>query len=223
MRLDPELIKSERQNRAWSQEHLAHVAGLGLRTIQRIEKTGSASFESAQALASVLSIPLHELSAGANSTVAVPKEATRYGPLTQTLSGLAAICLVAAATMLVANSTLAEKILLDVGVLVGDEDARVGRLLTAEGKEAEMRIDEVLRFVITPTIQEDGRVLLTAKIYEFQGDKFVLSAEPKLITTNKKEAEIRISSQAGKAFRFLITPHAGDQRAKSATSRTLPD
>lgn len=209
MRLDPKLVKSERQNRAWSQEHLAHVAGLGLRTIQRIEKTGAASFESARALASVLSIPLHDLSAGAKSMVATPKEAEGYGFLTHTFSGLVAICLVAAGTMLVANTSWAEKILLDVGIVVGDEDARVGRLLTAEGKEAEMRIDELLRFVITPTIQDDGRVLLTAKIYEFRGDKFVLSAEPKLITANKKEAEIRISSEAGKAFRFMITPHAG--------------
>lgn len=200
MQLDPKLVKSERQNRAWSQEHLAHVAGLGLRTIQRIEKTGAASFESAQALASVLSIPLHDLSGGANSMVATRKEAKRYGFLTHTFSGLVAICLVASGTMLVANTSWAEKILLDVGIVVGEEDARVGRLLTVEGKEAEMRIDELLRFVITPTIQDDGRVLLTAKIYEFRGDKFVLSAEPKLITANKKEAEIRISSEAGKAF-----------------------
>lgn len=210
MQLDPKLIKLERQNRAWSQEHLAHVTGLGLRTVQRIEKTGSASFESAQALSSVLSIPLHDLSAGASSTLAAPKEAKRYRLLTQSFSGLVAICLVASATMLVANTSWAEKILLDVGIVVGDEDARVGRLLTAEGKEAEMRIDEVLRFVITPTIQDDGRVLLTAKIYEFRGNRFVLSAEPKLITANKKEAEIRISSEAGKAIRFLITPHAGN-------------
>lgn len=209
MRLDPKMVKSERQNRAWSQEHLAHVAGLGLRTIQRIEKTGAASFESARALASVLSIPLHDLSAGASSMVATRKEAERSGLLTHTFSGLIAICLVVAATTLVANTSWAEKILLDVGIVVGEEDARVGRLLTAEGKEAEMRIDELLRFVITPTIQDDGRVLLTAKIYEYRGDQFVLSAEPQLITANKKEAEIRISSEAGKAFRFLITPHAG--------------
>ena len=40
MKVDSSYIKRERERRAWSQEHLAEVTGLGLRTIQRIEKTG---------------------------------------------------------------------------------------------------------------------------------------------------------------------------------------
>ena len=31
MKVDATLIRSEREKRAWSQEHLAEVAGLGLR------------------------------------------------------------------------------------------------------------------------------------------------------------------------------------------------
>ncbi len=50
MNVDSNLIKSERHRRAWSQDHLAEVAGLSLRTIQRVEKTGTASYESAQSL-----------------------------------------------------------------------------------------------------------------------------------------------------------------------------
>ena len=63
MRVDSNLIKSEREKRGWSQGHLASVAGLSLRTIQRIEKTGSASFESATALASVFSLEVAALRA----------------------------------------------------------------------------------------------------------------------------------------------------------------
>ena len=63
VRVDSNLIKSERENRGWSQGHLASVAGLSLRTIQRIEKTGSASFESVTALASVLSVDVADLRA----------------------------------------------------------------------------------------------------------------------------------------------------------------
>src|SRR3954471_5709709 len=61
MRVDPKRIRAERERRAWSQEHLATVSGLGLRTIQRIEKTGAASFESARALAAVLEVSVAEL------------------------------------------------------------------------------------------------------------------------------------------------------------------
>jgi len=61
MKVDSNMIRSERENRGWSQSHLAQVSGLSLRTIQRIEKTGSASFESVTALASVLSIEVADL------------------------------------------------------------------------------------------------------------------------------------------------------------------
>lgn len=66
VRVDSNLIKSERENRGWSQDHLARVAGLSLRTIQRIEKTGAASFESVTALASVLSVEVADLRANAS-------------------------------------------------------------------------------------------------------------------------------------------------------------
>ena len=61
MKVDGRLIRSERERRAWSQEHLAQVAGLGRRTIQRIETTGLASYESAKALASVLELSMSSL------------------------------------------------------------------------------------------------------------------------------------------------------------------
>src|SRR5687767_109073 len=61
VKVDSNLIRSERENRGWTQDHLARVAGLSLRTIQRIEKTGSASLESVTALASVLSVEVANL------------------------------------------------------------------------------------------------------------------------------------------------------------------
>ena len=61
LKVNSQFIRSKRQQRAWSQEHLAHVSGLGIRTIQRIEGTGLSSYESAKAIASVLEIPVAEL------------------------------------------------------------------------------------------------------------------------------------------------------------------
>jgi hypothetical protein len=54
MQINSNLIKQERTKRAWSQEHLAQVTGLGLRTIQRIETSGMASNESIASIATVL-------------------------------------------------------------------------------------------------------------------------------------------------------------------------
>jgi transcriptional regulator with XRE-family HTH domain len=61
MKIDAKRIREERQRRAWSQEHLATLTGLGLRTVQRIESAGGASHESIAAIASVMSIPVDQL------------------------------------------------------------------------------------------------------------------------------------------------------------------
>ena len=61
VQVDSDLIRSEREKRAWSQEHLAGAAGIGVRTIQRIEATGVASYESVRAMSAALEIPVNTL------------------------------------------------------------------------------------------------------------------------------------------------------------------
>lgn len=54
-------IKRWREERHWSQEHLADLAGVGLRTIQRIESGEQASAESLKALASAYQVDVTAL------------------------------------------------------------------------------------------------------------------------------------------------------------------
>jgi transcriptional regulator with XRE-family HTH domain len=61
MKIDGNRIKREREQRAWTQEHLAGATGLSLRTIQRIEATGMASYDSLNALAAVFSLAIADL------------------------------------------------------------------------------------------------------------------------------------------------------------------
>jgi transcriptional regulator with XRE-family HTH domain len=61
MELNKHKLKDQRDSRAWSQTQLAEVSGLSLRTIQRIEKTGVASQESAKSLASVYKCSITDL------------------------------------------------------------------------------------------------------------------------------------------------------------------
>jgi len=63
VQVDRDLIRSEREKRAWSQEHLAGAAGIGARTIQRIEATGIASYESVRAISAALEIAVSALRA----------------------------------------------------------------------------------------------------------------------------------------------------------------
>ena len=53
---DTARIKRWREERHWSQEHLAELAGVGLRTLQRIENGQQASAETLKALASAFQV-----------------------------------------------------------------------------------------------------------------------------------------------------------------------
>lgn len=54
-------VKKERDERAWTQAHLAKVAEVSHRTIQRLERDGSASFETLMAVANAFEIEVKEL------------------------------------------------------------------------------------------------------------------------------------------------------------------
>lgn len=65
MKMDIGRLKALRETRGWSQEHLASVAGLSSRTVQRIEAEGKASAESRMAISAALGIePTHLLENG---------------------------------------------------------------------------------------------------------------------------------------------------------------
>jgi len=63
MKVSSETIRKWREERAWSQEHLADITGLSLRTIQRVEAEGKASNETRMALASAFGCGLAEMEA----------------------------------------------------------------------------------------------------------------------------------------------------------------
>lgn len=59
---DTAKIKRWREERHWSQEHLAQLAGVGLRTLQRIENGQQASSETLKALANAFNVDVVALS-----------------------------------------------------------------------------------------------------------------------------------------------------------------
>jgi transcriptional regulator with XRE-family HTH domain len=50
MKIDTAKLKSKRQAKGWTQQHLADISGISLRTIQRAEMNGSVSTETISAL-----------------------------------------------------------------------------------------------------------------------------------------------------------------------------
>ena len=56
MKLNAKKIKNFREQHCWSQDELASITGLSIRTIQRVEKTGNSSLETVKALGAVFKV-----------------------------------------------------------------------------------------------------------------------------------------------------------------------
>jgi transcriptional regulator with XRE-family HTH domain len=201
--IDRHFIRSERERRAWSQEHLATVADLGVRTIQRIEATGLASYESAKAIAGAFEMPVSEI------VPAAPIRKSWYPELkSRSARATAAIAasVLAAASLLIGQAVLAKDVMLNVGFTLNDEQKAV-QLLTAEGKDAELLVSGQFRLVVVPTIKPDGHVLLTMRLYEHDGRDLVRVAQPVLLAKNNQEAAFQSVSDRGDKITVVITPH----------------
>jgi len=201
MQVKRDLIRREREKRAWSQEHLGKVAGLGLRTVQRIEATGLASYESIAAIAAVLEMPASELAADTN----VVTRGLASGSRVVKIASAIAATVVVATGVFFAQGVFADDVMLSVEMNLNDEE-RQALLRTADGKDAEIVVDGLFRLVIVPTVRGDGTVYLATQVYESDGTGYVLVSEPELATASDMMAEIRVSTDRGNAFTVMITP-----------------
>jgi hypothetical protein len=122
-------------------------------------------------------------------------------------AGLGFALVTLAAALLIARSVIAEQVMLEVGVSVDEVDRGISRLITEEGRRAEVLIDEIARIVLVPTLRDDGLILITTEVYVYDGSGYVLATQPKVATRSERVAEIQFGTDAGQRFRFLITPH----------------
>lgn len=56
MEINAQKVKQLRQERSWTQQHLAQASGISLRTVQRIERYGTTSNETFMSLCAVLEV-----------------------------------------------------------------------------------------------------------------------------------------------------------------------
>jgi transcriptional regulator with XRE-family HTH domain len=202
MKVNSALIVAERQKRAWSQQHLATAAGLSLRTVQRIESDSRLSYESAQALASCLQIPLSE--------VMVRENTKRRARAKVAVSALVA-AVAAGFAFVSVQRVSAQQVLLDVGVTrsEGDNLNRFNsQMLLDDGEEIELPMEGEFNVVLAPTVLANGEVVLSIKLYEFRDSVYELIGEPRLVTSDGTAAEIAVSagSDSERIYQIAITP-----------------
>jgi DNA-binding XRE family transcriptional regulator len=216
MKVDSSYIKAQRARRAWSQEHLAEVTGLGLRTIQRIEKTGAASYESARSLAAVFEIDVAELRV-AVPVVAPPRISVSLRPVLGVVGALVA----GGALLITTSSFAADQVLMDVALSVDsptEADRALAKQVLVEDGTRVSDVNELtlgnLRFSIVPRVQTPDRVLLEVSIYERRGDEEVVVTEGQLISVNGEPTGALVYGDAH-TLRFTITAQVNPPRLPS--------
>ena len=211
MNVDSSYIREQRERRAWSQEHLAEVTGLGLRTIQRIEKTGTASYESARSLAAVFDVDVAEL--GDESAAGGPRLSVPLRPFLGVVAALAT-----GAALLFANRSFADQVLMDIGMALvtttpGSAAVDTRELFTQVVVDDDqtlvpnvndLRLEE-FRFTIVPRLLPDGPILIEMQIFERHGENEVLLSSRRVVVADGEKAEVATGDDA-RRFRLSITP-----------------
>ena len=214
MKIDSSYIKAQRARRAWSQEHLAEVSGLGLRTIQRIEKTGAASYESARSLAAVFEMDVAALRV-AEPVVVEPR---RVSLSMRQLLGVVGALVTGGALLVTTSTFAADKVLMDLSVAVDsktDEDQSLATKVVVDDGALVPEVNDLklgdLRFSIVPRVQTPDRVLLEVSIYEKRGDQEVVVSEPRLIALSGEGASVVIDDDS-RTVRLAITAEVNPPR-----------
>lgn len=203
MQLNKETLKSAREKRAWSQSHLAEVAGLSMRTVQRIERTGSASLESAKALAAAFDTCVEQLS---TSNSVMPFNQYPSSSMTARLATLVAVCSSVLLGFSWWSTAYAEPIMVDLAVSNNDRVLASVQLLNEAGEQSEMQIDGVLKVQLRST-NVDGKVRLAAQIFEYTDSSYELKSKPEIISANNEPAEIHFDAENGETYRLRFKPH----------------
>jgi len=191
-------ISSLRKARAWSQQQLAEVASVSLRTIQRIEKSGNASQESVKSISSAFSIKPEDILIDESEKFSVIKRAKKY---------IATILALGAASLLYASFSTASPIMLKVDASSNDEQVASIQLLNEEGAESEIRVDNKLKIELNAEQTPENQIRLKTKIYEFnESEGFVHVVSPVLLTEFNKSAGIKFTDSSGVPFEIQVTP-----------------
>ena len=99
MIVNSQFIIAQRKSKAWSQQHLADVSGLSLRTIQRIERSGTGSPDSIKAVAMAFGLVPADLMQSAETELAPLEQNKRFNSpqlsrtFLSTVAGILVVCL----------------------------------------------------------------------------------------------------------------------------------
>lgn len=199
MKINKDRLRREREQRAWTQSHLAEVADLSMRTVQRIERTGDASMESASALAAALNLELAALmEIPAVADQPFPVKSFRYklwGAI-----GLLGSTIVALGWW---SNAVAEQVMVSLSIETPDKVYSDMMLLNEIGKESEIELDNKFRMVFS-TQRQGEHLLVTTKIYNFVENEYRLFSNTGMQVADREPASMIVTFPDGQRINLQL-------------------
>ena len=196
VKINTQKLVEIRNHNAWSQQRLADIAGISLRTVQRIENKGVASKESLQALSAAFNLVPADL--------IQPSKRLSVGRRKLLVGGVLAF--VAAGIGM--GFTLADQSALTLAVKAAYNDQPYANVrFTGEmGVSSEYALEDRLRLSVLPTPASQGHVMLNTEIFERQDGQFYLLASPAMMAEYNVPAKFVITANNGSVYEVEITP-----------------
>lgn len=196
MHINKEFLRQQREQRGWTQSHLAEVADLSLRTVQRIETSGIASKESAMALAAGLDIQLNDLLIQQSS----PDGKAQFRRWN--IAGLLLVTLLGAGWWSVAS---ADQIAINLSIKTPANSTSDMQVLSENGQQSEVKFDGEFRLLFTAT-RQDKSLLIATEIYDFVEGEYQLLSTPSFLVADNQETGIHVAVPDKGNLELTFTP-----------------
>lgn len=197
MHINKEFLRQQREQRGWTQSHLAEVAELSLRTVQRIETSGIASKESAMALAAGLDIQLNDLLIQKSSLDTGKAKFRRWN-----IVGLLLVTLLGAGWWSVAS---ADQIAINLSIKTPANSKSDMQVLSENGQQSEVKFDGEFRLLFTAT-RQDKNLLIATEIYDFVEGEYQLLSTPSFLVADNQETGIHVAVPDKGNLELTFTP-----------------
>ncbi len=203
MQINKEFLRQQREQRGWTQSHLAEVADLSLRTVQRIESSGISSKESAMALASVLEVDIASFLIRQN-TASITETAKSHHRRYRFISG--SILLAGLMVLGWWSMASASPVLINLSVQAESGSSGDMQLSDEMGKKNEILFEKQFRILVT-SHREEKYLSLSTEIYDYVEGEYRLISSPAILVDNQKTATLHLDTQSSGRLELGFTAH----------------
>jgi hypothetical protein len=100
----------------------------------------------------------------------------------------------------------AGEVMLDVTMTVDQEKLGLKQLVATEDKSTEFRVEGKVRLLVSPHVTASGGILLSMRVEEPAGSRWVEVEEPRIMVENGNEGTVKVTSPKGRVIEIAIRP-----------------